>query len=382
MNNKALEIRTLIISEITGSITPEEKVYLAQLLEQSAEIRALSEHIHKKIASDKAGIYKSEPPSIERIVELGNNLRQRSKVRRMKIAGVTIAVAAAAAAACLGIYVTFHYYPFNKAVRSDIAQLDSNDVRLTVGLQTIKLDSTTCMISNGSLLFNNNQHLSFSDIEERTNGTLEVPSGKVSKLILSDGTIIWMNSDSKIVFPVNGLISKRNISIVGEAYVEVVKMADNPFTVHLPNREVQVLGTAFNVNTYKPGESRISLVSGSVNISNKYKRVELRPGLSGTLYGNNIHVEPFDSTSVLSWKKAGKIIISNSSIVEVIKAIERCYGVKIEVDESAKGKHSMVTLDRSIPFETFFKAYTINNELEYDLKDSVYYVRTLSDLRK
>lgn len=94
-----------------------------------------------------------------------------------------------------------------------------------------------------------------------------VPVGSKSSLVLSDGTKVWLNSGSKIVFPERFSSDKRVVNLVGEAYFEVKKSDDVEFVVSTEKIDIEVLGTKFNVKCY-PEEENIeaTLLEGSIKI--------------------------------------------------------------------------------------------------------------------
>src|SRR5690606_32808342 len=97
--------------------------------------------------------------------------------------------------------------------------------------------------------------------------TLTVPAGLDYKVHLPDGSEIWMNSTSQLQFPSEFSAATREISIKGEAYLNVAPNKEKPFIVHLPKSTVRVLGTEFNVNTYGLNTETVALVKGSVQLN-------------------------------------------------------------------------------------------------------------------
>ena len=159
---------------------------------------------------------------------------------------------------------------------------------------------------------------------------LIVPNGKRTCLTLSDGTRIWVNSGSRVVYP-SVLSDKREIYLVGEAYLEVAKDENNPFVVHTDNCSVEVLGTVFNVSSYAFQESSsVVLVEGKVNVRTEgQESVTLTPGeLVSVSDGVISEKECVDVDSYISWVH-NILMCDNDPLKAVFDRLEVCYGKKV-----------------------------------------------------
>src|SRR5690606_35190763 len=97
--------------------------------------------------------------------------------------------------------------------------------------------------------------------------TISTPKGGQYQLILADGTKVWLNATSSIKFPTSFTGKDRVVEVTGEAYFEVAKDINRPFKVFSERQVVEVLGTAFNINTYKDEVSdKTTLLEGSIKI--------------------------------------------------------------------------------------------------------------------
>jgi len=183
------------------------------------------------------------------------------------------------------------------------------------------------------------------DNNKLTYNTLFVPFGKRSKLMLSDGSLVWLNSGSKLIYPAKFNEDIREVYIEGEAIFEVVHNDDNPFFVIAGNQKVRVLGTIFGVSNYID-ESAMNTVlkSGSVEISyyedellkEPMEKVRITPGTMAS-YDKKSKVivsEKVDVSSHFSWKD-GFFVFKNDNLEYIMKRISRYYNVKIEISEYA-----------------------------------------------
>ncbi|UKT65017.1 FecR family protein [Pedobacter mucosus] len=156
--------------------------------------------------------------------------------------------------------------------------------------------------------------------------TIRTPRGGQYKIILSDGTSVWLNADSYLRFPSSFTGSERRVELSGEAYFEVAKNRQKPFIVTGKSQTVEVLGTHFDVSTY-PGEtiSRTTLVEGSIKINGK---VTLKPGEQSRVRGKEIEVIAVDPANAVAWKD-GKFRFENENIKDIMREVSRWYDVEV-----------------------------------------------------
>ena len=134
-----------------------------------------------------------------------------------------------------------------------------------VGQEEVKLDKGTKLYEGNRLEYVRPDSLHKKELEFNQ---LIIPKGTFYHLVLSDGTKVWLNADSKIKYPVSFGQDKREVSLRGEGYFEVAKDSTRPFIVSTDKMDVRVLGTTFDVNTYEDeGKSFVVLVEGLVEVS-------------------------------------------------------------------------------------------------------------------
>lgn len=160
--------------------------------------------------------------------------------------------------------------------------------------------------------------------------TISTPPGAKTSMVLPDGSMVWLNSASKISFP-SQFDKQRPVTLTGEAFFEVVK-SDNPFIVETEYGEVEVLGTSFNVMAYADdGAFETTLVNGKVLLTStdtSHKGI-LKPGQHAKLGKNGFNINNVETKHFTSWKE-GKLIFSREPFPSFIKKLERWYNTKIE----------------------------------------------------
>ncbi len=177
--------------------------------------------------------------------------------------------------------------------------------------------------------------------------TIRIPRGGEYNLVLSDGTRIWLNSDSELSFPAKFTGEKRKISLKGEAYLEVEKNENFPFVADVKGVQVEVLGTSFNVKAYDNIET--TLVEGKVNIhTNASTNVILKPGEQGIVDTNNnsVKVKQVDTRIYTSWVN-GMFTFRSMTLEEIMKTFERWYNVTVSYGkDDLKQRHFTGNLKR------------------------------------
>lgn len=180
--------------------------------------------------------------------------------------------------------------------------------------------------------------------------TLLVPYGKRSKIKLSDGTMVWLNSGSKIVYPAVFNGGKRELYLEGEAIFDVAHNKSKPFIVITENQEIEVLGTVFGVTNYKD-ENALNTVlkSGSVQISyNKDSsinqntdKMKISPGTKASFNKKTKSMvsEKVNVDHYFSWRE-GVFIFKNDALSHITKRISRYYNIKIDIENEDLAKET------------------------------------------
>jgi transmembrane sensor len=156
--------------------------------------------------------------------------------------------------------------------------------------------------------------------------TIETPRGGQYQIRLPDGSKVWLNAASKLIYPVsfNGR-GQRVVELSGEAYFEIFKNKLQPFVVKSKNQEVTVLGTHFNINSYtdEPG-TKTTLLEGSVRVND----ATLKPGQQATLTNNQLKIAEVNTDEAIAWKN-GLFAYKNTPLQNVMRQIARWYDVDI-----------------------------------------------------
>lgn len=210
--------------------------------------------------------------------------------------------------------------------------------------------SVTLRKDNSSLVYKENGALiqvdSSSTIGQQVAGdqqfnTLVVPYGKRSVLTLSDGTRIWLNSGSKLVYPSHFDERKREVYLEGQAFFSVTHAESMPFYVHTKDMEVKVLGTEFDVSAYDDDlYTATVLTKGSVELTTQRqalfgsKKTKITPG-TRAVYNPSLaalKTEQVNVVEYVSWKD-GYLVLNSAPLTEILKKLSRYYRVDIELKQ-------------------------------------------------
>jgi len=164
------------------------------------------------------------------------------------------------------------------------------------------------------------------------------PKGSVSEMILPDGSVIFLNADSRIKYSVEGENGNREVFLEGEAYFDVEKGKNTPFIVHTPYYNVTVTGTRFNIKAYlEDNELATTLEEGQIIIQSaeNFKLAEdviVKPGEQVVLdkESRKLTIKEVNPQWFTSWKD-NKLIFVNLNLKDLVILLERKYGVEIEV---------------------------------------------------
>lgn len=269
-----------------------------------------------------------------------------------------------------------------------VAPTDKPILRLADG-RVIDLDS----VSNGLLAMEGGTQIRLEGNALRYEGeaidasgrvmrnTISTPKGRQYQVVLPDGSRMWLNAATTLIYPVRFASEKREVEIMGEAYFEVKKANNWPFIVKTRSQQIEVLGTSFNVSAYDDDEAtKTTLAEGSVKVSlagpssanTQSFETTLRPGQQAvTRKGNgNIWIDAIDVDDVVSWKE-NLFVFNNEEISEVMKKVSRWYDVEVEYLDGMAGKRIGGSIPRFENIDELMDALQATKVLHYKIKGGI-----------
>lgn len=384
-------IRYLIAQYANGELTPAQEEELLQLLGAHNEaelISVLREMLEAESVNAAAIDPRALQASLQRVLMVDKLAEPVVPHRRAgRVVSVNRRRAWMAAAVCIIVAGAIAVFVMNKkkvipeVAETAPAQYDvqpgGNKAILTLANgQQIVLDSATngqLVQQGGAQVVKEEGSLKYEAggmKPEVVYNMLSTPKGGQYKLILPDGSKVWLNAASSIRYPAAFPGNERSVEITGEVYFEVTKNQHKPFRVHFPNGEVEVLGTHFNINAYDDeASSKTTLLEGKVKIVNRQtvnvkretvqqsERDEqsaiLKPGEQASLShtsqtSQSILVQTVDTAEITAWTN-GLFVFHNQDLETIMRQISRWYDVQVSYEKKPVGETIVGTIPRSVP---------------------------------
>ena len=385
---EAFEIARIIQKSLKGKLSESEERQLSGWRKVSDENerafqRMISEDFYT-IGMEKLEMYDSR-------VAYGRFLQKKYQQRRKR--RFLINMARVAAVALPFVIALVLYVGLNReeeqmvrpSLASNILPGTSKAVLTLANGQMIPLgkeatDST--IITDGTQISASGSGVTYAsgvESESVVYNKLEIPRGGEFCLTLSDGTRVWLNSETSIQYPVAFGAKERRVFVQGEAYFEVAKDANKPFTVQFMSSSVTVLGTSFNIRAYpEEKQSQTTLAEGSVRIYSPGSSMLLKPGeqaevsaLSGEMVKQEVEVKNFTS-----WKD-GRFVFEQQPLEDIMRTLERWYDIRVIFkDEGAKRISLSGNMKRYGDFSQVMKMLQMTGDVRFELHGNDVYITT------
>lgn len=320
---RELKIAEIIVRQELGELSVEDRIYLDRWLEESGEHAAL----YRKLLSI--------PPATSPAAEFDTNRFVRvtqHKIRQRKIWQLLWQASSVAAVLVIGLFSVFLSRE-NVSVKLPVA-----DETPVVGRKQAVLSLPDGrQIALGSEEGQDTAWMRYTGagstepvaMTEPADIKIEVARGGEYKIRLDDGTVVWLNSGSSLIYPVKFTGDRRTVCLSGEGYFEVARNERKPFIVSVADIEIKVLGTAFNVSAF-PDEDVVTttLVSGAVEVATSHRSVQLQPGKQAVVQEgvDDIVVSAVDVELYASWR-AGVFKFDKMTLTDICTRLSRWYDV-------------------------------------------------------
>lgn len=381
MDKEKYEITRLISLYMVGEISREEMDRLMGWVEMSDANRAF----FQKVSGDDA--WKERYARYRKIDEKAafTRFERRIKGRRVYFRQWI----GYAAAVCLVIGLVTWFWTGKDESKQPMVVAESiqpGEMKATLKLSTgeeIRLDGKTeetvstegsmqVRNTNDGIIYKQQDTLSGNGRDENRFNTLKTSRGGEYSVILSDGTVVYLNSASELRYPVQFNERERIVYFSGEGYFEVAKDRERPFHVVVDDMRIRVYGTEFNVNTFKETGVQTVLLEGSVGISVKGKQEEyrLKPSQMAEFNRKDLSVEVKDVNpeSFVAWK-AGFFAFDEESLEEIMNTLARWYDVEVfYVNNDLKNLHFTGHLKRYDQITTILKAIESAVNVKFSVK--------------
>lgn len=334
------------------------------------------------------------PP--QRIELLWNRIESTNSSKKIKIKRFQFIRFAAVACSLVGVIV-LSIFTFMKIGKLDSTQSitdfakeniihtqqPANQIQLINGNQTLAVEGTQAKVEydeNGKLKVNK-----LSIVVTQTSNLikdvpvfcqLRVPYGKRAFLTLSDGTTLWVNTGTTVIYPTTFAKDKREIFVEGEVFAEVYHDAKRPFIIKTDQLDVLVLGTVFNVSAYKEDkQTNVVLVSGSVNVKPKNgKATIIKPNQLFAYTDQASTLRNVDVENFTSWHD-GNYIFHNEPIENILLRLSRYYNVTMKLPTSASGISCSGKLELKDELSQLLNGLSEITSMSFSEKNNEYQIR-------
>lgn len=334
-----------------GQATPEEQEEVNAWTEMSEE--------RKRLLADAKAFYNKELPDDGEITEKVKCMWERRRVTLRKRRSMSRSYGVGIAASVLVIVgIAFWMIGKNGNIDKTLVVADHKEVRLILpdgsAHDLSVLETTTENMNIPGFRVNpegtiQEIDMAETDVTKVKYNEIIVPRGGEYSLTLADGTIMKLNSDTRVKFPNSFIGTERRVFLDGEAYFEVARDEMRPFLVEFSEGVVQVLGTHFNVKARREQNAFTTLVSGKVQVSSGSDSVVLKPGEYCEIdtESRQLSVHEADLMAVLAWKN-GEFVFKDASLEYVMNELAAWYDMEvIYASEDLKHIKLHIYMDRT-----------------------------------
>lgn len=309
-----------------------------------------------------------------------SQILQSKKTKKKSVRPLYLWLSGAAAAILILMAVFTYTYNYQLPALPDTKELMAselddinyagNEIRINIGDTYYQVQNNATLVHSeqGELMLDDGRKVSVdSDFVVVT-----VPRGRRLNIQLADGTMAWMNAESRVIYPAAFSADRRDIFMEGEMYLDVATDKEKPFSVLTKNFDVMVTGTEFNISAYNDDAvNSVVLVEGKVEVSANNTVNRLSPNQGYFAEAETSAVRDIDVYPYVSWKE-GIMKLEGVPLSEILKKISRYYGISIHFDKNFSNeiyvgklnlKESVETVLHNISLSTPFKYSRDNNDI-------------------
>lgn len=264
----------------------------------------------------------------------------------------------------------------------------------------INLSSTQegIILSDGKLCYTNGTPVedlesSLAELDPAPDQVIRIgtPYGGQYKVVLPDGSKVWLNSGSTLEYPLNFDPESREVHFEGEGYFEIKRLAKTgnaheniPFIVRMDQQIIQVLGTTFNIKGYKDeDEVSTTLLHGSVEVTPTGSGMSLsgtilKPNEKAILKGKSIEVNTVNAANEIAWKN-GTFLFEESNLSDILHQLQRWYNVDVNY-KAIPDLHFTGAIDRNQPLSKVLEMLELTGGIKFNIQHSSIDFQTLEPI--
>ena len=381
---KGIEVSRLIVKDLQGCISPEEKVMLDKWLEESSENREIYHRVRGRVnREERQRIIRklNKRAAWERVDRNTKKYRHPILRRCMKYAATIVLPLFMVGVGFYLIRDKEEIHPVAEMVKispgvtkAELVLADGHKVVLgTETIDSLVSEEGVNIVKDG----NGVSYLGNKEEGDLAYNIMRVPRGGEFKVRLQDGTLVYMNSETELKYPVRFVGKERRVYLSGEAYFEVQRDTTKPFIVVMNGNEVRVLGTEFNVRSYEDEKCQFTtLVAGKVLLTtHDHRCIELLPNEQGIVDPQgDIRKEQVDVALYTAWKD-GNFVFRKQSLEHIMEIVERWYDLKVTFeDEWCKQVSFSGNVERYDDFSKLAEMLEATGSVKFRIKNNEIYV--------
>ena len=381
---KGIEVSRLIVKYLQGCISPEEKVMLDKWLEESSENREIYHRVQGRVNREERQRIIRKPnkrAAWERVDRNTKKYRHPILRRCMKYAATIVLPLFMVGVGFYLIRDKEEIHPVAEMVKispgvtkAELVLADGHKVVLgTETIDSLVSEEGVNIVKDG----NGVSYLGNKEEGDLAYNIMRVPRGGEFKVRLQDGTLVYMNSETELKYPVRFVGKERRVYLSGEAYFEVQRDTTKPFIVVMNGNEVRVLGTEFNVRSYEDEKCQFTtLVAGKVLLTtHDHRCIELLPNEQGIVDPQgDIRKEQVDVALYTAWKD-GNFVFRKQSLEHIMEIVERWYDLKVTFeDEWCKQVSFSGNVERYDDFSKLAEMLEATGSVKFRIKNNEIYV--------
>lgn len=281
---------------------------------------------------------------------IGKNQIKKSVVRR------TLPYLSVAILLIIGVFSYFFFLQSSEtsknAISADVKDIAPGTDRAVLTLSSgstyalsndkngIQTDSTGIKYTKGDKI---------TDIQTIQKVTISTPRGGQYRVVLPDGTKVFLNSSSTVTYPTKFTAPYRNVELQGEAYFEVAHDPKNPFIVKSAQQSIKVLGTKFNLYSFAGEPITTTLLDGKVEINTSARSglpLKLSPGQQSILNGYHLTVRDVEASDYIGWTQ-DIFIFNDTKLTDILLQISRWYDVDVVYPKDFKNESFYAEIPRN-----------------------------------
>lgn len=298
---------------------PDREPYLIEAMEKLATLKWTKPAVPPEIVNDAC-------LRLEKAIEIRRISQRKHRLHKMRWWSASVA------AAILILFVSVEVIWKSAPAVDYLTLLQVNDSVLMSGKTQLFVDDQLkeTFESNPDLVYDRQT----ADAGRGKLNKLIVSYGKNARITLCDGTKIWANAGTVLLYPTRFEDKQREIYVDGEIYIDVTPDPDKPFIIKTSDMGVKVLGTSFNVSAYRDdAEKSIVLVTGKVEVTaSNGEAVRILPNDRFRQSTDKYVVDKVNVIDYVSWKE-GRLSFKNAELSGILKQLSRYYNVRIEYDK-------------------------------------------------